>query len=78
MAEWGRHPPLPQSPQSMRRIMELISAKMREKKKYSIPIYENGIKTEYVVEFEEGDEKYQLLIKLTGKIPTMINVNVKK
>lgn len=47
---------------------------------YSIPIYENGVKTEWSVDGDIGDEKYQQLIKMTpeNKLPELINVNVKK
>jgi hypothetical protein len=47
---------------------------------YSIPIYENGIKTEYTVDGIVGDEKYYQLLELgNGKdLPDMINVTTKK
>jgi hypothetical protein len=47
---------------------------------YSIPIYENGIKTEWSVDGVVGDEKYFELLKFgNGKnLPDMINVTVKK
>ena len=47
---------------------------------YSIPIYENGVKTEWSVDGVIGDDKYQQLIEMTpeGKLPELINVNVKK
>lgn len=47
---------------------------------YSIPIYENGIKTEWSVDGIIGDEKYFELIKLgNGKgLPIMINTKTKK
>ena len=47
---------------------------------YSIPIYENGIKTEWSVDGVVGDEKYQQLIEISpeGKLPVMINTNTKK
>jgi len=46
---------------------------------YSIPIYENGIKTEWVVAGIIGDEKYFKLLELgNGKdLPDMINTGVK-
>ena len=52
----------------------------KEDNTYSIPIYENGIKTEWSVDGVIGDEKYQQLIEMTleGKLPELINVNVKK
>ena len=51
-----------------------------KEKTYSIPIYENGIKTEWSVDGVVGDEKYQQLIEMSpeGKLPELINVNVKK
>jgi hypothetical protein len=47
---------------------------------YSIPIYENGIKTEWSIDGIIGDEKYLKLIELNkdGSLPTLINVNKKK
>lgn len=47
---------------------------------YSIPIYENGVKTEWSVDGVIGDEKYFELLKLgNGKdLPDMINVGIKK
>jgi hypothetical protein len=47
---------------------------------YSIPIYENGIKTEWSVDGVVGDEKYQQLIEMSpeGKLPVMINTNTNK
>lgn len=47
---------------------------------YSIPIYENGVKTGWRIDGEIGDEKYQQLIEMSpeGKLPELINVNVKK
>ena len=47
---------------------------------YSIPIYENGVKTEWSVDGVIGDEKYQQLIEMSpeDKLPELINVNVKK
>ena len=52
----------------------------KEDNTYSIPIYENGIKTNWSVDGIIGDEKYQQLIEMTpeGKLPELINVNVKK
>lgn len=48
------------------------------KETYSIPIYENGIKTEWSVDGMIGDEKYQQLIEMTPekKLPNMVNVNL--
>ena len=49
------------------------------KETYSIPIYENGIKTKWTIDGIIGDEKYQHLISITpeGKLPNMVNVNLK-
>jgi hypothetical protein len=49
------------------------------KETYSIPIYENGIKTEWTIDGIVGDEKYQQLIEMTPerKLPEMVNVNLK-
>jgi hypothetical protein len=50
-----------------------------EEKIYSIPIYEDGIKTEWTVDGIVGDQKWQELIKIgDGKLPEMINVRLKK
>ena len=54
---------------------------MNEKKEtYSIPIYENGIKTKWTIDGIVGDEKYLQLIELTPekKLPEMVNVNLKQ
>lgn len=47
---------------------------------YSIPIYQNGVKTGWSVDGEIGDEKYQELIEMSpeGKLPELINVNLNK
>lgn len=47
---------------------------------YSIPIYENGVKTEWTVDGIVGDEKYKQLIEMSpeGKLPIIINTNTKK
>lgn len=47
---------------------------------YSIPIYENGMKTEWSIDGIIGDEKYFELLKLgNGKdLPTMINTTISK
>ena len=49
-------------------------------KTYSIPIHENGIKTEWTVDGVIGDEKYFELLKLgNGKdLPDIVNVNTTK
>jgi len=49
-----------------------------EKKRYSLPIYEDGVKTEYTVDFEEGDEKWHTLMAIHSEIPMLINVKMKK
>jgi hypothetical protein len=48
---------------------------MKKLETYSIPIYENGIKTEWTVDGVVGDDKYEQLIQITpeGKLPDMIN-----
>lgn len=48
------------------------------KETYSIPIYENGIKTEWTIDGIIGDEKCQQIIEMTPekKLPNMINVNL--
>lgn len=53
---------------------------MKKRKKYSIPIYENGIKTEYTVDGEIGDEKYHEILKFSGKniLPDFINITTAK
>lgn len=50
------------------------------RKTYSIPIYENGVKTEWSVDGVIGDDKYLKLIELgNGKdLPSVINTNTKK
>ena len=47
---------------------------------YSIPIYENGVKTEWSVDGIVGDEKYFKLLELgNGKnLPDMINTTTKQ
>lgn len=52
---------------------------MKKDKKYSIPIYENKIKTKYTVDGVIGDEKYFEILKLFGKneLPIIINFNTK-
>ena len=51
---------------------------MNKENTYSIPIYENGVKTEWSVDGIIGDEKYQQLIEMTPekKLPNMVNVNL--
>jgi hypothetical protein len=47
---------------------------------YSIPIYENGKKTEWTIDGIVGDEKYQQLIKITpeNKLPELVNIGLNK
>lgn len=47
--------------------------------KYSIIVYENGIKTNFTIDGIIGDEKYKILIKNNGgkELPVMININTK-
>jgi hypothetical protein len=54
--------------------------KVMTKETYSIPIYENGVKTEWTVDGVVGDEKYQQLIEMSpeGKLPIIINTRTKK
>jgi len=51
---------------------------MNQEKTYSIPIYEDGVKTKWAIEGIVGDEKYQQLIEMTpeNKLPTIFNVNL--
>jgi hypothetical protein len=53
---------------------------MNKEETYSIPIYENGIKTKWSVDGVIGDEKYQQLIKMSpeGKLPIIINTTIKQ
>jgi hypothetical protein len=59
-----------------RDIMKVIE----NKEAYSIPLYENGIKTEWTIDGIVGDEKYKELIKMTpeGKLPDLVNVTLNK
>lgn len=52
---------------------------MSKEETYSIPIYENGVKTKWTIDGIIGDEKYQQLIEMTPekKLPDMVNVNLK-
>ena len=54
--------------------------KVMNKETYSIPIYENGVKTEWTVDGVVGDEKYLKLIELgNGKdLPDAINTTTKQ
>lgn len=49
-------------------------------KKYSIPLYENGIKTKFNIDGIIGDEKYFTLLSYGDGIclPDKININIKK
>lgn len=53
---------------------------MSKEDTYSIPIYENGVKTEWSVDGIIGDEKYFKLLELgNGKdLPDMINTTTKQ
>ena len=61
----------------IKRLKQIINEK---EVTYSIPIYENGVKTEWSVDGIVGDEKYQQLIKMSpeGKLPDMINTTTKQ
>lgn len=52
--------------------------KVLNNEKYSIPIYENGIKTKWNIEGIIGDEKYFKLLEYgNGKdLPAIINTNI--
>jgi hypothetical protein len=58
---------------------EQVKVEVRElsdkEETYSIPIYENGIKTEWSVDGIVGDEKYKQLTEMSpeGKLPIIIN-----
>jgi hypothetical protein len=60
-------------------LKENLHANMNNEEKYSIPIYENGIKTRWTIDGVIGDEKYLQLIESTPerKLPDMVNVNLK-
>jgi hypothetical protein len=60
-------------------LKENLHANMNNEETYSIPIYENGIKTEWTIDGIIGDEKYLQLIESTPerKLPDMVNVNLK-
>lgn len=51
---------------------------MSKEETYSIPIYENGVKTEWTIDGVVGDEKYQQLIDMTpeNKLPIIFNINL--
>jgi len=51
---------------------------MSKQETYSIPIYENGVKTEWTIDGIVGDEKYQQLIEMTPekKLPVIFNVRL--
>jgi hypothetical protein len=53
---------------------------MNKEEKYSIPIYENGVKTKWSVDGIIGDEKYFKLLELgNGKdLPVMIHTTTKQ
>lgn len=48
-----------------------------KKRKYSIPIYENGKLTGYTIDCVEGDNKWKALMEIHKQIPTVVNVGVK-
>jgi len=52
---------------------------MSEEETYSIPIYENGVKTEHTIDGIVGDEKYTMLIEMTPEkeLPVIFNVRLK-
>lgn len=51
----------------------------KKNKKYSIPIYENGIETKHTIDGTIGDEEYSKLLKYgNGLLPNMINIIIKK
>lgn len=45
---------------------------------YSIPIYEDGVKTEYTIDGVYGDEKYLYMLSIYKELPLIVNVNLKK
>jgi len=49
----------------------------KNKKKYSLPLYEDGKKTKYTIDFVEGDEKWKILMNIHNEIPLLINVRTK-
>ena len=51
---------------------------MSKEETYSIPIYENGVKTEWTIDGIVGDEKYQQLIEMTpeNKLPEIVNITL--
>ena len=59
-----------------------IILEMKKLETYSIPIYENGIKTEYTIDGIVGDDTYKQLMEKVpagcpqGVLPNMINVIV--
>lgn len=59
-------------------LKENLYANMNNEETYSIPIYENGIKTEWTIDGIIGDEKYLQLIEMTPerKLPDMVNLNL--
>ena len=63
----------------MNTLGKLIISK-ENNEKYSIPIYENDVKTEWTIDGIVGDEKYFELLKYGNgtDLPVMVNVVVKK
>ena len=59
----------------MRNVSNII-----KKNRYSIPIYENDVKTEWTIDGEIGDNIYNRLIDMTldGKLPDKISINLNR
>ena len=53
---------------------------MSKEETYSIPIYENGVKTEWTIDGIVGDEKYQQLTEMNpeNKLPEIVNITLKQ
>ena len=53
---------------------------MNKLETYSIPIYEDGVKTKWTIDGVVGDDKWLELMKMgVGKaLPIMVNVKLKK
>ncbi len=60
--------------------IEPMDGETDKKEIYSIPIYENGVETEWSVDGIVGDKRYQQLISMSpeGKLPVMINTTITK
>lgn len=61
-------------------MLLILIKKNIKNKNYSIPIYENGVKTKWTVDGIIGDEKHFKLLEFgNGKdLPDMINITLKK